>query len=318
MSKKIDLVKLRSHELSELKFGHLSHDQMAYLIGGLYRIHPEFDDVCMGASDRIKWLERRVDAFEAVIPKIIPEFIRSLSSSLHSQDCQCTADPIFIVEQKRIVAGLDVDYVDDPSEIVWCCEDRMYFAGDSHFKELETQYQEANLVPDEYMRTGFFKQWDFVQPFFTQAAADAFIAKHGHKFDGEFRVSVESAYRNEEWQQVAYWLAHLPQAADCLNSDSKEVENLRSLLSTEMDANAAYAYLVKQNADRIEALEAQLMEAKKDTERLNFLESMCVEVRKPLLHGSLAMFHAKTISDDEAHKTDLRNQIDVASRENRQ
>jgi len=51
----------------------------------------------------------------------------------------------------------------------------------------------------------------------------------------------------------------------------------------------------------------------KDKLRMDWLESKCVEVRQPLFHGSLALFHAQQVSDDcDEYKTNLRQAIDDA------
>lgn len=50
-----------------------------------------------------------------------------------------------------------------------------------------------------------------------------------------------------------------------------------------------------------------------DVDRMDWLTSMAVEVRVPLVYGSRAMFHAQTVSEDyETHRTSLREQIDAA------
>lgn len=54
-------------------------------------------------------------------------------------------------------------------------------------------------------------------------------------------------------------------------------------------------------------------DAVRDGIRMDWLVSKAVEVRDPLRHGSRAMFHAQTASDeDEPHRTTLREQIDAA------
>ncbi len=51
-----------------------------------------------------------------------------------------------------------------------------------------------------------------------------------------------------------------------------------------------------------------------DAERMDWLCSHCVEVRKPLMFGSHAMFHAQQDSEewDLPHHTTLREQVDEA------
>jgi hypothetical protein len=135
--------------------------------------------------------------------------IRAIGELMRTQDNQCTADAIFLVERKCIITGFDTDYCES-HQIVWCIEDSMYFEGEDYFKELEDEFIKTGVVREDHTRTGFIAHCDFVQLFFTQSAADELILKHGHKYDGELRVSVESAYRNKEFQTVRDWLMSLP------------------------------------------------------------------------------------------------------------
>ena len=56
--------------------------------------------------------------------------------------------------------------------------------------------------------------------------------------------------------------------------------------------------LVVEAASRIEALEKQVAEAKKDGEILDWLETKTVNVRTPLLYGSRDWFWASPNDDD--------------------
>ena len=53
-----------------------------------------------------------------------------------------------------------------------------------------------------------------------------------------------------------------------------------------------------------------------DTKRMDWLVSMCVEVREPLRYGSAPVFHAVAVTDeeDDYHATTLREQIDAILR----
>jgi len=135
--------------------------------------------------------------------------MRAIGELLRTQDNQCTADPIFVVERKCIVTGFDTDHCES-HQIVWAIDDSMYFEGEDYFKELEEEFERTGKQREDHTRTGFIVHWDFVQLFFTQSAADELISKHGHKYGGELRVSVESAYRNIEFQTVRNWLMSLP------------------------------------------------------------------------------------------------------------
>jgi hypothetical protein len=129
------------------------------------------------------------------------EVLKKSAETIKDQDNRCTAEPIYLVQQKKRLYGVDPDIVDD-SEIVWldgendCCE----IDGDER-ATLEALYQETFTVPAKYHRTGYADQWEFVQPFFTEAAAEAYITANSHRMS-ETRIYVDSGYRNYEWQAV--------------------------------------------------------------------------------------------------------------------
>jgi hypothetical protein len=60
-------------------------------------------------------------------------------------------------------------------------------------------------------------------------------------------------------------------------------------------------------------LEDKASALQQDAERMDWLVSMYVEVRTPLLYGSRALFVAQTESDEEdaEHRTNLREEIDA-------
>lgn len=129
------------------------------------------------------------------------EVLAQSAKDIVNQDNRCTAEPIYLVQQKKRLYGVDPDIVDD-SEIVWldgendCCE----VEGEERTR-LEELYQETFTVPAKYHRTGYVDQWEFVQPFFTEVAAEAYIAANSHRMN-ETRIYVDSGYRNYEWQAV--------------------------------------------------------------------------------------------------------------------
>ena len=50
--------------------------------------------------------------------------------------------------------------------------------------------------------TGFRDEWKFLNAHFTNDSANHYIKKHGHKHEGELRVSVESMYRCNEFNLI--------------------------------------------------------------------------------------------------------------------
>lgn len=101
------------------------------------------------------------------------------------------------------------------------------------------------------------------------------------------------------------------------------MRELNELVELTDDAIASSIYSVKVKvsdvlaiAEAFQALEQRAEEAEKDKRRMDWLCAHCVEVRKPLMYGSHAMFHAQQDSEewDLPHHTTLREQVDAAMR----
>lgn len=130
--------------------------------------------------------------------------IDAIGDRLRTQDNQCTADPVFVVQTRRRLYGVDPQYAVSDVDIAWTdgeCE----ASGDER-AELEAEYQKSRKEPEGWHRTGFLDIWDFVAACFTDAAAKAFIESNRHRMRDP-RVFVDSAYRNFEWQAIAAHLA---------------------------------------------------------------------------------------------------------------
>lgn len=137
------------------------------------------------------------------------EALRSLGEQLRNQDDEYTADAMYVIERSRTLTGLDPDYSQGADDVVWCIDDEMIFAGNDQFDALEGTYQADGSVPDNYTRTCYMEQWDLVTVFFSRAAAEAFIERHGHKYGGKLRLMIEGETRNEEWKMLRNWLMTL-------------------------------------------------------------------------------------------------------------
>jgi hypothetical protein len=126
--------------------------------------------------------------------------LEDIGERLRTQDNRFTADPIFLVQQRVRTYGIDIDY--DP-QIAWLYADDPNEVTPELAAKLEAQYQkDGEDEPEGYRRVGYAERWDYVQPFFTEAAADHFIATMAHRFRGPLRTYVDCAYRNWEWQAV--------------------------------------------------------------------------------------------------------------------
>lgn len=137
----------------------------------------------------------------------------------------CTADAIFIVEARRIVAGLDMDYTDkrlvywDSGESV-AYSVKEYWDGLSSYeksqlnKKMQTwsecQFMKADESDQWYVLgeledhtvTGWDDRWEYVNAHFTHAAAEAFIKRKKHDYRDGMRVYVESQYYAWEFNAI--------------------------------------------------------------------------------------------------------------------
>jgi hypothetical protein len=122
----------------------------------------------------------------------------SIGERLRVQDDRSTANPIFVVQKKLRIYGMDPDYATNDDDIVWVHCDGPEADADER-AELERKFDETGDVPEEWHRTGFLDTWEFVSAFFTEAAAQRYIDENKHNLK-EPRVYVESGYRNKEWE----------------------------------------------------------------------------------------------------------------------
>ncbi len=131
--------------------------------------------------------------------------LQEISNNLKTQDNRITSLPIFVVQQKRRIYGIDTDYSD---ECVWLTND-----GECQEVDQETADKLTitwlnggndagnRLFVSDYTRTAYIDIWEFCTCCFTEAGAEAYIAANGHNLK-EHRIYVESGYRNIEFETI--------------------------------------------------------------------------------------------------------------------
>lgn len=134
--------------------------------------------------------------------------ITEIGSLLKTQDNRITADPIFMVQERHRVYGLNPEFSDD-------CEWRDVDSGDyvpatpEQAPELD-RLLSANLptyIDDvEFDQIYYTDIWINVQPFFTEAAAQQWISNNQHNYERPLRIYAESAHNNPEWKAIRRWL----------------------------------------------------------------------------------------------------------------
>ena len=130
--------------------------------------------------------------------------LEAIRERLRTQgDWHVTSHPMYLVQQKRRDYGYDPD-LSDWANIVWIDEEGEEADEEQH-KHLETRYRSQLYVSDNWTRTSYQDRWEYVQVFFTEAAAREYIERNKHNLN-EPRVYVDSGYRNPEWQAVRDFL----------------------------------------------------------------------------------------------------------------
>lgn len=128
--------------------------------------------------------------------------LAEVARRMAGQDNLATAHPVFCVQQRRRIYGLDPEYADT---FAWLTEDGDAEASPEEAAALTAAYLDPLHVeveePSGYHRVAYLDQWVFVQAFLSQQGADRYIEENRHNLTDP-RVYVESAYRNDEWQAV--------------------------------------------------------------------------------------------------------------------
>ena len=134
--------------------------------------------------------------------------LQDIAQDVATQDNDGTADPMFVVQSKKRVYGLSEDYA---SEYEWISDDADRIMADAEtVVKLEAAFKEScDIVitiqdtddPESetaYERIWYVDEWEFVTCCFTRNAAEDFIARNKHRYNGELRISTDSFYRNPE------------------------------------------------------------------------------------------------------------------------
>lgn len=133
---------------------------------------------------------------------INPERLKEIGANIISQDNLCTSLPMFIVQQKRRVYGVDSSYTDS---YIWICDGE-----EIHDKELINKLeQDDGWCQDrenlDCKKVGYIEYWDHVSTFFTRKGAEDYLAINSHNLKSP-RIYVESGWRNKEWEDVRNFL----------------------------------------------------------------------------------------------------------------
>jgi len=124
-----------------------------------------------------------------------PDQLAAIKQELQTQDNRATANPFYIVQQRRRLYGFDTQWSDD--NVVWLDYDHNEVTDPEELLKLEANYDYCISEPEGYTRTGYIDTWEFVQGFLTNKAAQAYIDQNKHRLTDP-RIYVDSLYRNYE------------------------------------------------------------------------------------------------------------------------
>lgn len=129
------------------------------------------------------------------------EQIKETINNLLTQDNRCTDQPMFIVEQERVIGPFLEGYGDFTE---WYNIEIDEYAN-SHMERRLDQRIEAGAWPEEsykgWRRYEMKKQWEFVTACFTEQGCKDYLERNGHNL-GKTRIYAVGSTRNVEFQQV--------------------------------------------------------------------------------------------------------------------
>ena len=132
--------------------------------------------------------------------------LSDLIDRLRTQDNRATANPLFIVQQRRRIYGLDPAYSDTH---VWIdlCNDHDE-ADEAKHRELDRADQCGDDYDACWTKTAYIDLWEFVTACFTEAGCERYIEANRHNLTDP-RIYAMSLHRNEEMLAVRAALSHL-------------------------------------------------------------------------------------------------------------
>lgn len=122
------------------------------------------------------------------------ESLHRIGELIRTQDNRATSDPLFIVQQKKRIYGLDSDRCE---EYEWIDEyDHEHVADDIERAGCDALERDGKR-PEGWQKVYYVDQWEFVTACFTEQGCKDYIAANGHNLN-EPRIYAASMYRNRE------------------------------------------------------------------------------------------------------------------------
>jgi len=131
----------------------------------------------------VRWFARAIEAELEKRALVVPDEIAAIIVHLHTQNNRITQDPLFAVQQKCRMYGVDEERCDGVER------------------------------DEDGFTVGYVDRWDFVTGCLTEQGCKDFIRANGHNLN-EPRIYAYGSYRNAEFIALRKWLMSLlPPAA---------------------------------------------------------------------------------------------------------
>jgi len=124
------------------------------------------------------------------------EQMRRIGREVNEQDNQCTAEPIFAVQEKRKIWGFDEEYSDG-----YCWVDLENEEADDGIADLLDEILKKGGDTFDWTRLFYRTEWLFVTAFLTAKGAEDYIERLSPELIPR-RVYVYSGYDNKELQAI--------------------------------------------------------------------------------------------------------------------
>jgi len=132
--------------------------------------------------------------------------IKAIAELIRTQDNACTAEPIFTVQSRRRIYGLDSSFSDD---FVWLNEDGDEIDEQDRVEHLDEVDDDGGDTELEGVTKAYYIDiWEHKTSCLTEQGAKDYIEAMGHHMVDP-RIYVESGWRNKEWIMLREYLKTL-------------------------------------------------------------------------------------------------------------
>lgn len=140
----------------------------------------------------------------------VPDFLLEMSERLNNQDNLCTADPVFIVQEKYWIS-VDKELTDPEGYHIYSadfdsCE--KIDSSDPNWKKYLNDEIEEMGGKDNVHIIPVVSKWKHEKFFLTRVGAENYIKCNGHNHD-ELRIYVDSMFRCHEMIELRKWIMDL-------------------------------------------------------------------------------------------------------------